>query len=166
MPRAAVCVPSRTRRKYEEIHPPAVDEFVYISDNTYTREEVRSPPPRARARPLSEPRARSSRLEPLRLRALLRPPRQILRMEAGILNKLDFVLTVATPKVFLKRYFRVASISAAATDKTNILAQVRSPPALAGAEPDWAGPCAKPACRAQLTARGRPRPCARSTCAS
>jgi hypothetical protein len=28
--------------KYEEIHPPAVDEFVYISDNTY---KVRAPPP-------------------------------------------------------------------------------------------------------------------------
>merc|ERR1712070_359270 len=26
--------------KYEEIHPPAVDEFVYISDNTYTRGEI------------------------------------------------------------------------------------------------------------------------------
>ena len=28
--------------KYEEIHPPAVDEFVYISDNTYKREEIMS----------------------------------------------------------------------------------------------------------------------------
>ncbi|KAL1495805.1 hypothetical protein AB1Y20_016666 [Prymnesium parvum] len=26
--------------KFEEIHPPAVDEFVYISDNTYKREEI------------------------------------------------------------------------------------------------------------------------------
>jgi len=26
--------------KYEEIHPPGVDEFVYISDNTYTRAEI------------------------------------------------------------------------------------------------------------------------------
>ena len=26
--------------KYAEIHPPAVDEFVYISDNTYKREEI------------------------------------------------------------------------------------------------------------------------------
>ena len=26
--------------KYEEIHPPAVDEFVYISDNTYKRDEI------------------------------------------------------------------------------------------------------------------------------
>jgi cyclin A len=26
--------------KFEEIHPPAVDEFVYISDNTYSRDEI------------------------------------------------------------------------------------------------------------------------------
>lgn len=26
--------------KYEEIYPPAVDEFVYITDNTYSREQV------------------------------------------------------------------------------------------------------------------------------
>mmetsp|Transcript_16082 Transcript_16082/g.31501 ORF Transcript_16082/g.31501 Transcript_16082/m.31501 type:complete len:431 (-) Transcript_16082:431-1723(-) len=26
--------------KYEEIYPPSIDEFVYISDNTYTREQV------------------------------------------------------------------------------------------------------------------------------
>jgi len=26
--------------KYEEIYPPSVDDFVYISDNTYSREEV------------------------------------------------------------------------------------------------------------------------------
>lgn len=26
--------------KYEEIYPPAVDEFVYITDNTYTREQI------------------------------------------------------------------------------------------------------------------------------
>lgn len=26
--------------KYEEIYPPSIDEFVYISDNTYTRDEV------------------------------------------------------------------------------------------------------------------------------
>jgi len=26
--------------KYEEIYPPAIDEFVYISDSTYTKEEV------------------------------------------------------------------------------------------------------------------------------
>ena len=28
--------------KYEEIYAPAVDEFVYISDNTYTKEQART----------------------------------------------------------------------------------------------------------------------------
>jgi hypothetical protein len=28
--------------KYEEIYPPAVDEFVYITDNTYNRDQVNS----------------------------------------------------------------------------------------------------------------------------
>ena len=28
--------------KFEEIYPPAVDEFVYITDNTYTRDQVRT----------------------------------------------------------------------------------------------------------------------------
>ena len=42
--------------KYEEIHPPAVDEFVYISDNTY---KVRAPPPiTPRCALLSPPRPR------------------------------------------------------------------------------------------------------------
>lgn len=27
-------------RKYEEISPPHVEEFCYITDNTYTKEEV------------------------------------------------------------------------------------------------------------------------------
>ena len=26
--------------KYEEIHPPQADDFVYISDNTYTRQQI------------------------------------------------------------------------------------------------------------------------------
>lgn len=26
--------------KFEEVYAPAIDEFVYISDNTYTKEEV------------------------------------------------------------------------------------------------------------------------------
>ncbi len=26
--------------KYEQLHPPKVEDFVYISDNTYTRDEV------------------------------------------------------------------------------------------------------------------------------
>jgi cyclin A len=57
--------------KYEEIHPPAVDEFVYISDNTYKREEIMS-------------------------------------MEAMILNRLNFELSIATAKGFLNRYMKAA----------------------------------------------------------
>lgn len=34
-----VCV---VNRKYEEITPPHVEELCYITDNTYTKEEVRS----------------------------------------------------------------------------------------------------------------------------
>ena len=30
--------------KFEEIYPPAIDEFVYITDNTYTRDQVRGCP--------------------------------------------------------------------------------------------------------------------------
>ena len=37
-------------RKFEEVYSPPVDEFVYISDNTYTREQVR-PMTRAVERP-------------------------------------------------------------------------------------------------------------------
>jgi cyclin A len=57
--------------KYEGIFAPAVDEFVYISANTYPREEV-------------------------------------LLMEVAILNALNFTLTAATPKVFLRRYLKAA----------------------------------------------------------
>jgi len=28
-------------RKYEEIYPPDVSEFVYITDDTYTKQQVR-----------------------------------------------------------------------------------------------------------------------------
>jgi hypothetical protein len=31
--------------KYEEISPPNVEDFCYITDNTYTKQEVRVPPP-------------------------------------------------------------------------------------------------------------------------
>jgi len=59
--------------KYEEIHPPAVDEFVYISDNTYKREEI-------------------------------------LHMEGMILNRLKFELSIATTRVFLNRFMKVANV--------------------------------------------------------
>ena len=57
--------------KYEEIYAPQVDEFVYITDNTYSREEV-------------------------------------LEMERKILDLLDFTLTGATSKTFVRRFLRAA----------------------------------------------------------
>lgn len=65
-----------------------VEEFVYISDNTYNRNEI-------------------------------------LRMETGVLHELGFKLTVATPKVFLRRIFRAACHAARADQQVNLLSQVR-----------------------------------------
>lgn len=57
--------------KYEEIYAPSVDEFVYISDNTYNKDEV-------------------------------------FQMEANVLDVLEFSLTVATIKNFLRRFLKAA----------------------------------------------------------
>lgn len=57
--------------KYEEIYAPSVDEFVYISDNTYSKEEV-------------------------------------FCMESNVLDTLEFCLTGATTKNFLRRYLKAA----------------------------------------------------------
>lgn len=35
-----VLFPLTTKRKYEEIYPPDVNEFVYITDTTYTKKQV------------------------------------------------------------------------------------------------------------------------------
>jgi hypothetical protein len=118
---------SRARRKYEEIHPPAVDEFVYISDNTYTRDEVRHASRRMSAgRPRERSRSFCTDAHTPRAPSPRARGSQILRMEAGILNRLDFVLTVATPKVFLKRFFRAATASCKAQDRTKKLSNVRA----------------------------------------
>jgi cyclin A len=58
--------------KYEEIYAPSVDEFVYISDNTYSKDEV-------------------------------------FMMESNVLDVLEFCLTVATAKNFLRRYLKAAA---------------------------------------------------------
>lgn len=57
--------------KYEEIYAPSVDEFVYISDNTYSKEEV-------------------------------------FCMESNVLDTLEFCLTGATTKNFLRRFLKAA----------------------------------------------------------
>lgn len=59
--------------KFEEASPLAIDEFVYISDGSYTKDEV-------------------------------------LRMESMVLAKLNFSLSAATSKAFLKRYQEVAPL--------------------------------------------------------
>jgi len=61
--------------KYEEIYAPSVDEFVYISDNTYTKEEV-------------------------------------FTMESKLLDTLEFCLTGATTKNFLRRFLKAAGAGA------------------------------------------------------
>ena len=58
--------------KYEEIYPPTCEEFVYISDNTYERDEIQA-------------------------------------MEVQLLTTLEFRLTAATAKVFLRRFLRAAA---------------------------------------------------------
>jgi len=67
--------------KYEEIYPPSVKDFVYISDNTYRKEEV-------------------------------------FAMETDVLSALEFSLTVATIKNFLRRFLKAAF----AKDTTHMLA--------------------------------------------
>lgn len=61
--------------KFEEIHPPRVHEFAYITDNTYTKKEI-------------------------------------LSMEATVLNALDFQISVPTPAHFLDRLQRVSGCDA------------------------------------------------------
>lgn len=58
--------------KYEEIYAPQIDEFCFITDNTYTREEV-------------------------------------LSTEREMLKVLEFDLTQATTKTFLRRFIKAAS---------------------------------------------------------
>lgn len=57
--------------KYEEIFAPSADDFVYISDNTYAKDEL-------------------------------------FTMEANVLDVLEFSLTVATIKNFLRRFLKAA----------------------------------------------------------
>jgi cyclin A len=64
--------------KYEEIYAPSVDDFVYISDNTYTKEEV-------------------------------------FCMESSLLDTLEFCLTGATTKNFLRRFLKAAGAGADVT---------------------------------------------------
>lgn len=101
-----------------------VEEFCYITDNTYTREQVRlaSEPERVPA-PLGPLcLSWSRRLVPCRAALVAQssssahssnPPGpalpQVLEMERELLRVLDFDLTQPTIKTFLRRYIKAAS---------------------------------------------------------
>lgn len=101
-----------------------VEEFCYITDNTYTREQVRLASNAERVPAPLGPLCLSwcRRLEPCRAalvapkaaqpihqthRALPLP--QVLEMERELLRVLDFDLTQPTIKTFLRRYIKAAS---------------------------------------------------------
>ena len=75
--------------KFEEVYAPSVDEFVYISDYTYTKRQVRN----ACVYPIVK--SSHSRL-------------QMLEMETKVLQHLKYRLIVATPKHFLRRFLKIA----------------------------------------------------------
>lgn len=77
--------------KLEEVITPSVDEFVFISDNTYRREEVRLGFRVWWLAPRMPPLTRSVAF-------------QILAMEMKILRLLDYHMSVATGFHFLKRF--------------------------------------------------------------
>ncbi|KAK8692208.1 hypothetical protein V6N13_075682 [Hibiscus sabdariffa] len=86
--------------KYEEICAPQVEEFCYITDNTYFKEEVWP-----LIRTTSSLDATLSNLNtPLKLSAL----KQVLEMESSVLNYLKFEMTAPTSKCFLRRFVRAA----------------------------------------------------------
>lgn len=76
--------------KYEEIYPPTVEDFVYISDNTYLHDDVRF----------------FATFE--KNRSCLRVT-QVIKMERSMLNSLDFELTAVTSNAFIKRFARAAA---------------------------------------------------------
>ena len=121
--------------KYEEIYAPQVEEFCYITDNTYTREQVgrgagwargagrcrragrrAGSRRRQRRRCCREWRAGPGAACVRRSPDPLPPPRaapclppQVLDMEREVLRVLDFDLTQPTIKTFLRRYIKAAS---------------------------------------------------------
>ncbi len=80
--------------KYEEIYPPNVTEFSYITDNTYSRE-------------------------------------QLVTMEADVLRRLKYELTVPTAKFFLRRLLQVGQGAQSAARATSPISCARVPPAAA-----------------------------------
>jgi cyclin A len=101
--------------KYEEIYAPQVEEFCYITDNTYTREQVRRRRLPRRLLPCRACQGNRRLAGPERWRHqpptghLRAPPPQVLDMERELLRVLDFDLTQPTIKTFLRRYIKAAS---------------------------------------------------------
>jgi cyclin A len=79
--------------KYEEIFPPTVDDFVYISDNTYCKAEV----------PLVGFFFTVFQVF-FSTFFLSLPVMQVLEMESQILKALSFSMTVVTPMAYLDHY--------------------------------------------------------------
>ena len=124
--------------KYEEIYAPQVEEFCYITDNTYTREQVGGPQGLDRQGGPSRGtdvamwrcwNHRGAASAPFGVCACQPPPAhgvhcslcpwsplspsasslQVLDMEREVLRVLDFDLTQPTIKTFLRRYNKAAS---------------------------------------------------------
>lgn len=97
--------------KYEEIYAPAIDEFCYITDNTYTRDQV-GPAEfcSTGARCSWGVSCGSVGIQHQRqpTRALL-GGLQVVSMESEILRVLEFDLTQPTIKTFLRRFIKAAS---------------------------------------------------------
>ena len=124
--------------KFEEVNPLAIDEFVYISDGAYSKDEVvrmesmvrqHAPNAMARSSPCGYPPActglplgpdKSSR----RMDAKERPQQRSVPfpppidspipppLTVQVLGKLDFSLSAGTSKAFLKGYEEIAPLDA------------------------------------------------------
>ena len=89
--KATVCFIDFFCRKYEEICPPQVDEFCYITDNTYGRREAS----------VHRIYIFKDILACLRLNDV-GIPYQVLEMEKKVLDRLKFELAGPTTKTFLR----------------------------------------------------------------
>ncbi|KAB5553290.1 hypothetical protein DKX38_010601 [Salix brachista] len=98
--------------KYEEIIPPRVEGFCFITDNTYTRGEEP-----LLGMPVCQKNMLDSSLETeFKWRVLIYKASntilwQVLKMESQVLNFLYFQLSVPTTKTFLRRFIHAAQAS-------------------------------------------------------
>lgn len=83
-----------------------MEEFCYITDNTYFKDEVGFHPASAELWILEDFSASYSYLSKLHKRKL--SLLQVLQMESDVLNYLKFEMTAPTTKCFLRRFLRAA----------------------------------------------------------